>query len=77
MTTVPPETPVTTPDDTPTEAKDGTLEVHVPPEVPDDESVIVAPGQTLAGPEIVPAEGVAVTVIVVDAVSAPQLLVTI
>lgn len=62
-TVVPAETPVTTPEDEPTEATSVLLDDQVPP-VDVLAAVIVEPTQTLVGPEIASGNGLTVTVVV-------------
>lgn len=75
MVDVPKVTPVTTPVE-PTVATAGVTELQIPP-VTASLSAVVAPGQTVAVPVIVPAfvEGLTVTIFVAAAV--PQLVLTV
>lgn len=71
---MPAVTPITTPEED-TVALPATPELQVPPAT-DAESDIVAPGQSDAGPLIVPAEGSGLTDIVWVATAEPQLFET-
>ncbi len=75
MVVVPADTPVTTPD-APTVARAGIEELHTPPPTP-LLNVVVAAGQTVAVPVMVPALGRRLTVKITDADAVPQLFVTV
>jgi hypothetical protein len=75
MDAVPGATPVTTPAPL-TDATEVLLLLHTPPAAP-SVNVVVFPAHIVVDPLMVPALGAAFTVIVLEALTEPQLLITV
>lgn len=73
---VPKVIPVTTPVEEPTVATAGVAELHAPPPTV-SLKVVVAPGQTVNIPLIIPALGEGLTVTILVAATVPQPLLTV